>query len=119
MIFYKNTIFSFIFVRVLTASFLTIGVTIYSLNKENFGVGTNIIKCKNWLSILIKNLFNVDETKSFCQLNVYVPALVCDAIGIVYKALETSIFYDDIGSMGESEGAFSYKKHISSIKNMN
>ena len=89
------------------------------LNKENFGVGTNIIKCKNWLSILIKNLFNVDETKSFCQLNVYVPALVCDAIGIVYKALETSIFYDDIGSMGESEGAFSYKKHISSIKNMN
>ncbi len=92
MIFYKNTIFSFIFVRVLTASFLTIGVTIYSLNKEIFGVGTNIIKCKNWLSILIKNLFNVDETKSFCQLNVYVPALVCDAIGIVYKALETSSF---------------------------
>ena len=92
MIFYKNTIFSFIFVRVLTASFLTIGVTIYSLNKEIFGVGTNIIKCKNWLSILIKNLFNVDETKSFCQLNVYVPALVCDAIGVVYKALETSSF---------------------------
>ena len=78
--------------RVLTASFLTIGVTIYSLNKEIFGVGTNIIKCKNWLSILIKNLFNVDETKSFCQLNVYVPALVCDAIGVVYKALETSSF---------------------------
>lgn len=78
--------------RVLTASFLTIGVTIYSLNKEIFGVGTNIIKCKNWLSIIIKNLFNVDETKSFCQLNVYVPALVCDAIGVVYKALETSSF---------------------------
>ena len=83
--------------RVLTASFLTIGVTIYSLNKEIFGVGTNIIKCKNWLSIIIKNLFNVDEsnvdeTKSFCQLNVYVPALVCDAIGVVYKALKTSSF---------------------------
>ena len=64
----------------------------------------------------LKILFNVYETKSFCQFNVYISVLVYDAFDKVYKVPETSPFYDDIGSLGGSEGVFSYKKHISSIK---
>lgn len=64
----------------------------------------------------LKISFNVYETKSFCQFNVYISVLVYDAFDKVYKVPETSPFYDDIGSLGGAECVFSYKKRISSIK---